>query len=203
MSEQTLLISTGNPGKFEEISTELKEIGISSVSLSDQGIELERPESGKDYHENARIKADEAFAKTELPSLADDSGLEVEALDGKPGVHSDRWAGDVSSDERNQLLLERLEGIERSGRSARFVCDMVLVDDTGERFHTQGVCPGRIAEAPRGERGFGYDPVFEVESEDYKTFAELAPRVKRWASHRGRALNKMISLLQSARGKEA
>ena len=195
---QTLLIATGNPGKFEEISEELDEIGVEAVSLEEREIELERPESGKSYYENARIKADEGYEKSGLPTLADDSGIEVDALDGDPGIHSDRWAGDVSAEERNQELLSRLNGVSESERTARFLCDMVLVDQNQEQFHTRGVCEGTIARKPRGEGGFGYDPIFEINAEDGRTFAEVAPRVKRWVSHRGKALNKMISLISSS-----
>jgi len=198
MSVQTLLIATGNPGKYEEISEELDEIGVEAVSLADRGIELKRPEAGKTYHENARIKADEGHEKSGLPALADDSGLEVDALDGEPGIYSDRWAGDVTAEERNQKLLSRLQGVSESKRTARFVCDMVLVEEGEEKFHARGVCQGMIARKPRGEGGFGYDPIFEIDAEDGRTFAEVAPRVKRWVSHRGKALNKMISLISSA-----
>lgn len=193
---QTLLIATGNEGKFREIAEELDEIGLDAVSLSDRDIRLERPETGDDYFENAKIKADEGHEKTGLPTLADDSGLEVEALDGAPGLWSDRWAGEDAGDaDRNQKLLDELEEVPTEDRTAVFVCRMVLVDDGDTRFVTEGRCEGRIAESPRGERGFGYDPLFEVKDRDWKTFGELATRVKKRISHRARALDKMISMI--------
>jgi XTP/dITP diphosphohydrolase len=195
---QTLLIATGNPGKYREMSRELAEVGIETRSLEDEGISLERPESGDDYLENARIKADEGHEKSGLPTLADDSGLEVEALGGDPGVHSDRWAGeDADNADRNRKLLHELEDVPEDRRSAEFVCRMVLLDD-GQTVHvTEGRCAGRIAESPRGDQGFGYDPLFEVKGKDWKTFGELAPRVKKRISHRARALDKMISWITS------
>lgn len=192
-----LLIATSNSGKFREMSEEFSEVGIEAVSLDEEDLRLERPEAGDNYHENARIKADEGHEKSGLPTLADDSGLEVDALDGAPGIHSDRWAGnDVAPEERNQKLLDKLEGIPAEQRTARFVCNMVLVEDGEERFVSEGTCEGRIAESPRGDHGFGYDPIFEVKEKDWKTFGELAPRVKQWMSHRARALHEMISMME-------
>ncbi|MFB6355394.1 MAG: RdgB/HAM1 family non-canonical purine NTP pyrophosphatase [bacterium] len=193
MSLSKILIATGNKGKYREIKEELAKIGVEAVSLQDANVTLERPEIGETYDENARIKAEEGYDKTGLPSLADDSGLEVDYLDGDPGIHSDRWAGDdVTVSERNQLLLEKLEGVPKDERTARFICDMVLFDDTGQRFTTHGTCEGRIALQPRGDRGFGYDPIFEVEARDYRTFGELTPRVKQRISHRALALASMM-----------
>lgn len=193
-----LLIATGNPSKVEEIGEELREIGVAVTSPDEEGFELTRPESGSTYHENARIKAEEGYDKSGLASLADDSGLEVDALDGRPGVRSDRWGPEgATAEEKNRLLLEKLEGVPREERSARFVCSIVLFDGDGERYHTRGICEGRIAEEPSGSEGFGYDPVFEVERADGKTFAELDASVKNWISHRALALNELISRLRS------
>ncbi len=192
-----ILIATGNQHKFREIAGEFEEIDINPLSLSQFEIELERPESGKDYLENARIKADEAFDKSGVNSLADDSGLEVDALDGAPGIYSDRWAGEnAGPGEQNQYLLDKLEGVEKKSRIARYVCEMVVVGNPGLIFHTRGECEGRIAFEPRGEGGFGYDPVFEVKEADWKTFGELPARVKNWLSHRALALNKLISSIR-------
>lgn len=192
-----LLIATGNDHKFEEVGDEFRELGITPLSLNDVGIALERPEAGDTYHENARIKAEEAFDKTGKPSLADDSGLEVDALDGAPGVRSDRWAGEnADAEDKNQLLLERLEDVPAEDRTARYVCEMVLFDDSGERLRSRGVCKGRIAETPSGDGGFGYDPIFEVREKNWKTFGQLPADVKLWISHRARALNEMISLMK-------
>ncbi len=194
---ERLLVATGNSSKVDEIADEFREFGIPVTSPAEEGMELERPESGKTYHENARIKAEEGYDKTNLPSLADDSGLEVDALDGRPGIRSDRWAGpDATDAEKNKYLLEKLRDVPIEDRTARFVCEMVLFDDSGEHLHTRGVCEGRIARESSGEEGFGYDPLFRVEQAEDKTFAELDPTVKNWISHRARALNEMISLLR-------
>lgn len=192
-----LLVATGNSSKVDEMADEFREFGTEVTSPVEEGFELERPESGQTYHENARIKAEEGYDKTSIPSLADDSGLEVDALDGRPGIRSDRWAGNDATDaEKNEYLLDKLEGVPPEDRTARFICEMVLFDDTGERFHTRGVCEGRIAHKPTGDQGFGYDPLFRVEQAEDKTFAELGPTVKIWISHRARALNALISHLR-------
>jgi XTP/dITP diphosphohydrolase len=193
-----ILIATGNESKVDEIGQELRDIGIEVTSPEREGFSLTRPESGSTYHENARIKAEEGYDKSGLPSLADDSGLEVDALDGRPGIRSDRWGPEgATPEEKNQLLLEKLKGIPTEERTARFVCSIVLFDQQGERYQTKGVCEGRIAEEPSGHEGFGYDPVFEVEQADWKTFAEVDASVKNWISHRARALNELISRLRS------
>jgi XTP/dITP diphosphohydrolase len=195
---KTLLLATGNSGKVEEIGGEFHELGIEVTSPGQENFQLERPEAGQTYHENASIKAQEGYEKSSLPSLADDSGLEVDALDGQPGIHSDRWGGEDASDKAtNQKLLDKLDGIPPEERTARFICAMVLYDESGERIVTRGVCEGRIAQVPRGENGFGYDPVFEVKEADWATFAELDPTIKEWISHRAKALNELISRMRS------
>jgi XTP/dITP diphosphohydrolase len=195
-----ILIASGNDGKIKEMGDEFRELGVSVTSPKTEGFSLERPEAGVTYHDNARIKAEEAFEKSKIPSLADDSGLEVDFLNGKPGVHSDRWGGpNYTADDKNSLLLEKLDGTPPEKRTARFVCTMVLFDNEGEHLRTSGVCEGRIATEPRGEGGFGYDPVFEVQEAGWKTFAELDKTVKQWLSHRAIALNEMISLMKQER----
>ncbi len=192
-----IVLATGNRHKYREMRQEFEKHDLELISLFDIDLELQRPESGNSYLENARIKADEAYEKTGQPSLADDSGLEVEALSGAPGIHSSRWAGeDADAADRNRFLLEKLAGLEPEERTARYVCEMVLVDDGEQLFHSRGICKGRISMEPRGERGFGYDPIFEVKEADWKTFGELPPRVKNWLSHRALALNKMLSLIR-------
>ncbi len=192
-----IVLATGNRHKYREMREEFDELEVDLVSPFELEFELRRPESGENYLENARIKADEAHDKTGLPSLADDSGLEVEALDGAPGIHSSRWAGtDADAADRNRLLLDKLTDLPPDERAARYVCEMVLVDSDGQLFHTRGICEGRISTEPRGDCGFGYDPIFEVKEADWKTFGELPARVKKWLSHRALALNKMVSLIR-------
>lgn len=192
-----LLIATGNPHKFEEMQDALASVECRAVSLSDVDVELTEPESGDTYRENALIKAREAHRKSGLRSLADDSGLEVDALGGKPGVRSARWGGeDTPADEKNRLMLEELEGCPPEDRRARYVCEMVLVDETGLRHASRGECHGKITREPRGTQGFGYDPIFEVKDADGKTFGELPEAVKQKLSHRARALRRMIETLR-------
>jgi XTP/dITP diphosphohydrolase len=119
-------------------------------------------------------------------TLADDSGLEVDALGGEPGVHSKRWAGEVNDEERNRLLLERLAGVPDERRTARYRCVIALAEPGRETATVQGVCEGRIAQEPRGTNGFGYDPLFFV-PELNQTFGQVEPEVKNRLSHRGRA----------------
>lgn len=192
-----LLIATENRHKFDEMAPEFQEIGIEPLFPAELGISFDRPESGKTYLENARIKADEGYDKSNLPSLADDSGLEVDALNGAPGIYSSRWAGEnADAEQRNNFLLKKISEVPLEKRTARYVCEMVLVESGEQKFSARGVCEGRIALEPRGEKGFGYDPVFEVKEADWKTFGELPSRVKNWISHRALALNKIISLIR-------
>ncbi len=192
-----LLIATGNPHKFREMRGPLEALGLRVLSLEDEGITLEEPESGDTYRANALIKAREAHRRTGHPSLADDSGLEVEALGGNPGVHSDRWMGpQATAAEQNEHLLAELEGLPSEERSARYVCEMVLVDGDGLRHASRGEIHGRIALEPRGEGGFGYDPLFEVGERDWDTFAELPEDTTPDISPRARALDRMLETLE-------
>jgi XTP/dITP diphosphohydrolase len=169
------------------------------LSLDDLPQVEEIEEHGTTFAENAALKARAVMQATGLPALADDSGLEVDALDGEPGVRSARFAGPGASDaERNALLLERLEGTPAVRRSARFRCVVAFVDPKEpERAHLEeGSCEGRILDAPRGDGGFGYDPVFYVESLN-RTFAEATPEEKNRLSHRGQAMRRMAEELRT------
>ncbi len=192
-----LLIATGNQHKFSEMAKKFAGSGIIPFPLSSQGIKLERPESGESYFENAKIKADEAFQKSQMISLADDSGLEVDCLGGQPGIHSARWAGEnLTAAQRNQQLLERLGDLPPAKRTARYICEIVVVGPAGVIFNTQGICEGRITTEPRGSGGFGYDPIFAVQAADWKTFGQLPARIKNWLSHRAVALHKLLVLFR-------
>jgi XTP/dITP diphosphohydrolase len=182
-----LLLATNNPGKAAEYRALLEGCGWELVTPRDLGLELEVEEAGGDYAENARIKA-EAFAKASgLVALADDSGIEVEALGGAPGPLSARFGGeDISDEQRVALLLERLKGVPPERRSARFRCLIAVARPEGEVTLFEGQCEGRVAEEPQGEGGFGYDPVFLL-PERGLTVAELRPEEKNAISHRGRA----------------
>ena len=184
-----LLIATSNKGKLVEIQKVLSDIPISLFDLGNfPAIEL-MAETGSTYVENASLKAIGYAAQTGLLTLADDSGLEVDALGGAPGVRSARYTGESASDaERIDSLLAALAFVDDSERSARFVSAVVVANSKREILNVSvGKCEGRIALAPRGNEGFGYDPVFIPDRGDL-TFAELKPEIKNRMSHRARAL---------------
>jgi XTP/dITP diphosphohydrolase len=190
-----LLIATRNRGKKAEYADLLAGLDLELMSLPDLGIEDEVPEQGATFAENALAKARAYAALSGLVTLADDSGLEVDVLDGAPGVYSARYAGEGASDEdRYHRLLAELKGIPEARRTARFRCVIAVVWPDGRERIVAGACEGRIALEPRGEHGFGYDPVFYV-PEYGCTMAELTPDVKNRISHRARAAEAARPLL--------
>lgn len=187
---QKLLVATHNQGKVREYRALLADLPIEVTYLDAEGVTLEAEETGQTFAENAAMKAQAYAALTGLPTWADDSGLEVDALDGAPGVLSARYGAPAAQSdvERYQLLLSKLAGVPDAGRTARFRCVVALAWPDGRLLTTDGACEGRIAHAPRGEHGFGYDPIFLVADFDYQsTMAELDPELKNQVSHRGRA----------------
>ena len=189
-----VLIATGNPGKLAEFRRLLR--GIRTVSPAERGLEgLKVAETGSTFHDNALLKA-RAFAEASgHVSLADDSGLEVDALGGAPGVTSARYGGEGLDDAvRCRLLLRVLAGVPRPERGARFRCCRVAAAPAGRTATAEGVCEGRILEAPVGRGGFGYDPVFHS-LEAGRGMAELSADEKGAISHRGRALGAIRPLL--------
>jgi XTP/dITP diphosphohydrolase len=191
-----LLIATGNAGKLREYRALLGDLGWELVSPQDMELSLEVSESGGDYAENAKIKA-VAFARASgLVTLADDSGLEVDALGGEPGPLSARYAGPGADDTRRfSRLLERLRGVAPAERTARFRCLIAVARPSGETELFEGTCEGLVTEAPRGETGFGYDPVFLL-PERGRTLAELPLSDKNAVSHRGAAARKARPFLE-------
>jgi XTP/dITP diphosphohydrolase len=191
---ERLLVATGNRGKLAEIRQLFAGLELEVLALGDVGGAPEVIEDGDTFEANATKKAREVAQATGLLTLADDSGLEVDALGGAPGVRSARFAGEGATDgANNRLLLERLAGVEGPARTARFRCVLALADpgSEGRGVHLEsGVCEGRIVEAPRGAGGFGYDPLFIPEGEE-RTMAELLPQAKNRLSHRGRAMDRM------------
>ncbi|MFH1596308.1 MAG: XTP/dITP diphosphatase [Pseudomonadota bacterium] len=204
MAAPTLVMATRNPGKIRELREILQDLGIKLLSLADFPELPEIPEAGPTFAENAAAKARAVARLTGLPALADDSGLEVAALRGRPGVWSARYAQDrtapaTPSDEDNwRKLLEEMAGVPLTARQARFVCEIALALPDGRLFKAHGECAGRIALTPQGEQGFGYDPVFAL-PEYGRTMAALAPQVKNRISHRARALAALKELLLSLR----
>lgn len=190
-----LLIGTGNVGKLREIKLILGDVSYELVSLADFA-DIETPdEHGATYAENAILKAKSYATQTGLLTLADDSGLEVEALNWLPGVLSARYAGDHASDaDRRSLLLSELSKVGTQTRVARFVCVVAIANPADVINVAEGVCPGEITDAARGLGGFGYDPLFVPDGYDL-TFAELPDGLKNQISHRGRALSKAREFL--------
>lgn len=191
-----IVVASNNAHKVEEIQRVLEPYGLSAVPLSSFGSFPEPIEDADSFEGNARIKARAAFENTGLPSLADDSGLVVDALGGAPGIYSSRYAGEgASASERNEKLLHELEGIPENKRTARFVCVLVLVRDadTESEIVVTGTCEGKVSFEEYGAGGFGYDPVFIADAYPDKTVAELSSSEKDAISHRGDALRKFIA----------
>ena len=191
------MVASRNRKKLSEMRRVLNAAGltIALVSLGDVDAFEESPETGATFEENALAKARDAFKATGLPSVADDSGLEVDALNSMPGVLSARWAGVHGDDAANNLLLlAQLRDVPDARRGAAFVSASALVSVAGEVV-VRGRWPGRVARQPRGDRGFGYDPVFIPEGLKCSA-AELTPAQKDSMSHRGRALAKLIPALR-------
>ncbi len=188
-----LLIATTNPGKVREYADLLAGLPCELVGLKDIGIDHEVDETGTTYEENARLKAREYAALSGLLTLADDSGLEVDALAGRPGVYSARYAPD--SPTRIRKLLDEMKDVPDEKRSARFQCVIVLAWPQGRTEITAGSCEGWIAHEARGLHGFGFDPVFYM-PEHQATMAELPESFKNTISHRAHAAQKMRVILQ-------
>ncbi|MEX2585035.1 MAG: RdgB/HAM1 family non-canonical purine NTP pyrophosphatase [Balneolaceae bacterium] len=187
-----LLIASANPHKVQELSALLTPLGISLVSLADLEVYGQVDEDAPTLEGNARKKAGYWFDKTGIPTLADDTGLEVEALGGEPGVRSARYAGEDATDSENVTkLLAEMKGV--ANRAARFRTVIALSGKEEKLF--EGICPGSILEEPRGAGGFGYDPLFRPEGEQ-RSFAELTGEEKNRISHRGRALRNAVDYLK-------
>jgi XTP/dITP diphosphohydrolase len=184
----TLLLATTNPGKLREYREIFTELPLRLTTLAEQGIDLDVEETGATFAENALLKARAYAQASGLLTLADDSGLEIDALGGEPGVRSARWpTADTPYPERFKLIFERLAHLPPERRTARFRCVIALARPDGWHEMVEGVAEGIIADAPRGANGFGYDPIFYVPALGATT-AELSPEEKHRISHRGRAV---------------
>jgi len=190
-----LLIATNNRGKKREYEQLLAPLEVQLCTPQDLSLSLSVCEDGGTYAENARNKALAYQPASGLLTLADDSGLEVDALGDRPGLHSARYGGPGADDAaRYRLLLQDLAGVPWAKRTARFRCVIVAITPGGETYSTDGTCEGIIALEPRGERGFGYDPIFYLPG--YRqTMSQLSPNVKNRISHRARAAQKMLPIL--------
>lgn len=191
-----VLLATQNKGKVKELQDLLSGEDIEVISLGDLEHWEDVEETGSTFAENAAMKARIAAQRTGLVSLADDSGLEVDALHGAPGVYSARYAGEPKDDERNNdKLLKELEGVSEEQRTGRFRCALVIATPTGEEFLTEGTVEGRILNERRGKEGFGYDPLFYLP--DFgRTMAQLNLCQKNKISHRAQAFRQAVPILK-------
>ena len=195
MPRESVLIASRNQGKIAEFHELLQELGLGVLSLTDFPGLPEVAETGTTFQENALLKARAAAAATGLVAVADDSGLEVDYLKGAPGIYSSRFAGYDHDDVANiRKLLAALDGVPARRRAARFRCVIAITTPDGGEYLSEGVCRGRITTAPRGDDGFGYDPVFLIPSLGM-TFAELGALVKNRISHRAQAMTNAREIL--------
>ena len=191
-----LVLASGNKGKLAEFQRLLEGLDVQIHSMKEYPEIGEIVEDGSTFAENALIKARAVCKATGKPAMADDSGLAVDALNGAPGIYSARFAGEQRSDvDNNAKVLQLLEGVEDNKRTARFFCVIAIVLPDGREYTVEGTCEGTILHALQGEGGFGYDPLFYVESLD-KTFAELTMEEKNCISHRGHANRKAVEIIR-------
>lgn len=191
-----MIFATGNMGKMKEIKAILGDIGEEILSMKEAGIDMDIVEDGNTFEENAIIKAKAVMERTGQLALADDSGLEIDALNKEPGIYSARYMGeDTLYEIKNSNLIERMKGVKGKDRSARFVCVIAAAFPDGEIITTRGTIEGVIAEAPAGENGFGYDPIVYV-PEYGMTTGQMDPDAKNAISHRGKALTAMKKILE-------
>lgn len=186
-----VLVASNNKGKLKEFNKILGELGIECISMNDAGIDIDVEETGTTFLENAKIKAEAIYKITKIPTVSDDSGLCVDALGGEPGVYSARYAGEHGNDEKNnEKLLANLKNIPPEKRTARFMSVVYLVLDDNTAISAQGTAEGFIIDEPKGENGFGYDPIFFSPTLG-KTFAQASVEEKNAISHRGSALREL------------
>ncbi len=184
---RSLLLATTNRHKIEEYRAIFADLPFQLLSLKDISLDMDVEETGTTFQQNADLKALAYASASGMLSLADDSGIEIDALGGQPGIYSARFLGpDVSYQERFRVILERMQGLPVSQRTAHFQCVITIAEPSGTHKSVEGTVHGIIADAPRGTHGFGYDPLFLV-PEYGKTMAEMPPELKHRISHRGRA----------------
>lgn len=185
-----IILATNNVNKLREVHEILEPIGFKIISQADAGVDIEVDETGATFEENAYLKAKAVFDITGLPCIADDSGLEVDFLNGEPGVYSARYA---PKGQRCNTIISKLDGIPDEKRTARFVSCMCFIDANGKSYTVRGTVEGKIGYEKKGANGFGYDPIFMYGN---KSFSELLPDEKNAVSHRSKALKKLLELLK-------
>ena len=194
-----VVLASKNPHKLVEISKITEKFGFELVLQSQLGVDIDVEETGSTFEENSYLKAEAVMKATGLPALADDSGIAVDALHGEPGIYSARYGFDDSMDDwgRLQLLLKNTEQVPDGQRQAQFVCVITMVTPQGQTIQARGEIHGELTREPRGENGFGYDPIFYYPPLGMTT-AELPPEVKNQVSHRGNALQVFYQKLKEA-----
>lgn len=193
-----VILASNNKHKLEEIKNILTPMGYDVVPQSEAGCEIDVEETGTTFEENATLKAQAVYDMTKTAVISDDSGLEVDYLNGAPGVYSHRYAGENATDaDRCAKLLSELSGVEKEKRTARFVCVICFIDENGNKTVIRGTCEGFIGTEPRGENGFGYDPVFMYGD---MSFAEISAEEKNSVSHRADALRKFSETIKNMKG---
>ncbi len=189
-----IILASNNPNKLIEMREKLGAFGIQVISQKEAGINIDVEETGTTFEENATLKASTIYDIIKKPVIADDSGLEIDALDGAPGVYSHRFAGENATDsDRVQKALTLLKDVPDEKRTARFRCCICLIDEAGEKHIFNGTAEGKIGYEPIGENGFGYDPIFVYGD---KTFAQLTREEKNKVSHRGRAVQELVDFFK-------
>ena len=192
-----IIIATNNQNKVKEMKEKLSKIGINAISQSEAGIDIEVDETGETFRENAEIKATAIYDMLNKPVIADDSGLCIDYLNGAPGVHSHRFAGEnATSKDRINIVLEKLKHVPDEKRTARFECAICYIDDKGEKHFFEDKAEGVIGYEPIGSNGFGFDPIFHYEG-DKRSFAEYSPEEKNAVSHRGKAVAQFINYIKN------
>jgi len=194
-----VVLASKNPHKLVEISKITEKFGMELILQSQLGVDIDVEETGTTFEENSFLKADAVMRATGLPALADDSGIAVDALNGEPGVYSARYGFDESLDDwgRLELLLKNTEAVPDGQRQAQFVCVITMVTPEGQTIQARGEIHGELTRQPRGENGFGYDPIFYYPPYG-KTTAEMSPEEKNQVSHRGNALRVLNEKLKEA-----
>lgn len=191
---QTIILASNNKNKLREISEKVKTFNIKIISQSEAGYDIEVEETGKTFQENAILKAETIYKMANTPVIAEDSGLEIDALNGEPGIYSGRYAGpNATNKDRIEKILNLLKNVEYNKRTARFKCALCYIDKKGEKHIFEESCEGKITNEPCGTAGFAYDPIFLYGT---KTFAQMTEEEKNKISHRGKTINKFIEYLK-------
>ncbi len=194
-ARKRLVIATNNSGKLREFREMLSSFGFEVISMKEAGFTGEIIEDGDTFEENAHIKARTVFEAVGIPTMADDSGLEIDFLDGAPGVYSARYAGEGATDgERCQKVLDEMHGVPRELREARFVCSIYFIYDEDDEYSVRGEVRGYIGDEPLGENGFGYDPIFMLNEDE--SMATISEEEKNSISHRANAFKKLSEIFK-------